>query len=155
GNSTTGAQYIVFKQNTRSTVFEGFNLSKHRYATDIIVWEVSSATGIPIQINSVSSVAQDIWYHCAGVRGSNFVQLYINGQLEVQASVNFPQDYGNYPLYFGTSNESYWDHKLGGSVDEVILYNRALSAGEIASIYAAGPAGKCKTPVVLTQPQGG
>jgi hypothetical protein len=155
GNSTTGAQYIVFKQNTRSSVFEGFNLSKHRYATDIIVWEVSSAAGVPIQINSVSSVSQDIWYHCAGVRGSNYVQLYINGQLEAQASVDFPQDYGNYPLYFGTSNESYWDHKLGGSVDEVTLYNRPLSATEIAAIYAAGPAGKCKTPIVLTQPKGG
>jgi hypothetical protein len=155
GNSTTGAQYIVFKQNTRNSVFEGFNLSKHRYATDIIVWEVSSAAGVPIQVNGVTSIEKDLWYHCAGVRGSNFVQLYINGQLEVQAGVNFPQDYGNYPLYFGTSNQSSWDHKLGGSVDEVTLYNRALSPAEIAAIYAAGPAGKCKSPIILTQPQGG
>src|SRR5262249_33486485 len=31
-----------------------------------------------------------------------------------------------------------------GSLDEVSLYNRALSATEIAGIYAAGSGGKCK-----------
>ena len=40
-------------------------------------------------------------------------------------------------------------------MDEVTLYNRALSPAEIAAIYAAGPAGKCKAPVILTHPQGG
>ena len=33
-----------------------------------------------------------------------------------------------------------------GVIDEVSLYNRALSASEIRSIYEAGEAGKCKTP---------
>ncbi len=155
GNSTVGAQYIVFKQNTRSSVFEGYNLSKHRYAADIFVWEVSSAAGVPVQINSVSTIQTGVWYHVAGVRGPDYVQLYVNGQLEAQASVNFPQDYGNYPLYFGTSAESYWDHKLAGALDEVSLYNRALSPSEIAAIYAAGSAGKCKpasAPLIASQP---
>ena len=31
-----------------------------------------------------------------------------------------------------------------GLIDEVEIFNRALSAGEIAAIYAAGSAGKCK-----------
>jgi hypothetical protein len=80
----------------------------------------------------------------AGVRGTNFVQLYVNGQLAGQASITFAQNYGTTPLYLGTSGQSYWDHKLKGWLDEASLYNRALSAGEIAAIYAAGAAGKCK-----------
>jgi hypothetical protein len=94
-----------------------------------------------------------MWYHVAAVRGSNFTQLYVNGRLERQMTVSFPQDYGTLPLYFGTSGQSYWDHKLKGSLDEVSLYNRALSSNEVAAIYAAGAAGKCKgaTPGVLTQ----
>jgi hypothetical protein len=155
GNSTTGAQYVVFKQNTRNSAFEGYNLSKHRYAADIFVWEVSSAGGQAVQINGTTALQSGVWYHVVGVRGTNFVQLYVNGQLEAEGSVNFPQDYGNYPLYFGTSNESYWDHKLGGTLDEVALYNRALSPGEISALYAAGPSGKCKAPLMTTQPQGG
>jgi hypothetical protein len=47
-----------------------------------------------------------------------------------QTNVNFPQNYGTLPLYFGTSGQSYWDHKLRGALDEVSLYNRALSSNE-------------------------
>ena len=42
---------------------------------------------------------------------------------------------------------------LTGLLDEVSLYNRALSASEIAAIYSAGGSGKCKVPNLLTQPQ--
>ena len=88
----------------------------------------------------------NVWYHLAAVRGSNFIQLYVNGQLDSQTNVSFPQDYGTNALYFGTSGQPYWDRKLKGALDEVSLYNRALAAGEIAGIYAAGSAGKCRAP---------
>ena len=38
-------------------------------------------------------------------------------------------------------------------LDEVSIYNRALSAGEIAAIYSAGIAGKCGWPTVTRQPK--
>src|SRR5206468_2924778 len=44
-----------------------------------------------------------------------------------------------------------------GSIDEVSVYNRALSASEIQSIYAADTAGKCVPPVptnCVTAPSG-
>jgi ribosomal protein L19 len=157
GNSTVGAQYIVFKQNTQTLAFEGYNLSKHRYAYDIIVWEVTSATGVAVQINGVTPITSNTWYHVVGIRGPDFVQLYINGNLEAQTNVSFPQDYGPYSLFFGTSHQSYWDRKLSGLLDEVSLYNRALTSNEVTALYAAGSAGKCKggiqQPVVITQPQ--
>jgi hypothetical protein len=31
----------------------------------------------------------------------------------------------------------------GGAIDELSFSNRALTAGEVQSIYAAGAAGKC------------
>ena len=109
------------------------------------------------EVTSVSPVTTGVWYHVACVRGSNFLQLYFNGQLERQASVGFAQNYGNYPLYFGSSGQSYWDRKFKGLLDEVSLYNRALASNEIAAIYAAGAAGKCKVGgglSIITQPQG-
>ena len=157
GNSTAGQQYIVFKQNTRSGNFEGYYLGKKRQSTgDHFAFEVSSSSGATAEVDSSTAIATGVWYHVAGVRGSNFIQLYVNGQSVGQTTVTFPQDYGNYPLYFGTSGESYWDHKLAGLLDEVSLYNRALSASEIAAIYSAGAAGKCKpaaAPSISTQPQ--
>src|SRR4029078_8781387 len=84
---------------------------------------------------------------------SNFVQIYVNGALERQTNIRFPQDYGNFPLYFGTAGQAAWGHKLRGNLDEVTLYSRALSSNEIAAVYLAGAAGKCKAPSITAQPQ--
>ena len=70
-----------------------------------------------------------------------------------KTNIAFAQDYGNFPLYFGTSGQPGWDHKLKGSLDEVTLYDHALSSNEVAAIYQVGPGGKCKLPLISTQPQ--
>ncbi|MGD0263190.1 MAG: immunoglobulin domain-containing protein, partial [Verrucomicrobiota bacterium] len=155
GGSPAGEQYIVFKQNSRSTSFEGFALTKVRVTgADHFDFEVTSASGQSAELTSVSAVTTGAWYHVAGVRGSNFTQIYINGALQGQSNITFAQDYGTLPLYFGSSGESSWDHKLAGALDEVSLYNRALSSNEVAAIYAAGAAGKCKAINITAQPQG-
>ncbi len=157
GECPAGEQFLVFKQNTRYGDFEGFDLNKTRISgVDVFKFMISSSEGRSVEIDSSAALATGVWYHVAAVRGSNFVQLYVNGQLQAGAAVTFPQDYGTMPLYFGTSGQSYWDRKLNGTLDEVTLYNRALSSTEIASIYAAGAAGKCKNVIGLTftaQPQ--
>jgi concanavalin A-like lectin/glucanase superfamily protein len=51
----------------------------------------------------------------------------------------FPLRIGTRSITFGTS-----DGWFKGGIDEVEIFNRALSAGEILSIMQAGPAGKCK-----------
>jgi len=144
-SAAAGQQYIVFKQNTRSSYFEGYYLGKERTTGgDYFTFGVSSSAGAGVNVNSAAMIATNVWYHVAGVRGSNYIQLYVNGQVIGQTAVTFPQDYGTEPLFFGSSGESYWDGKLSGSLDEVTLYNRALASNEIQAIYAAGTAGKCK-----------
>ena len=145
GNSSAGQQYIVFKQNTRTSYFEGYYLGKERTTGgDYFTFGVTSSAGLGAGVNSTPMIATNVLFHVAGVRGPNFIQLYVNGQLIGQTAVTFPQDYGTEPLFFGSSGESYWDGKLSGSLDEVSLYNRALASNEIAAIYTAGSAGKCK-----------
>ena len=140
-----GDQYIVFKQNSHQYYFEGYDLSKTRLGgTDVFRFEIGSASGAEIEIDSTTSLTTNVWYHVAAVRAANFIQLYVNGNLEAQSSVSFPQDYGSLPLFLGTSGASYWDRKLNGALDEVSLYNRALSPSEIAAIYDTGAAGKCR-----------
>jgi Leucine-rich repeat (LRR) protein len=154
GGSPAGDQYIFFHQNTRSADFEGIDLSKTRIAgSDRFRFLVSSATGQFAEIESATIISAGVWYHVAAVRGPNFTQLYVNGALEVQTNVAFPQDYGSQPLFFGTSGQSFWDHKLRGNLDEVSFYNRPLSSNEIAAIFLAGNSGKCKGATITTQPQ--
>ena len=134
---------MVFKQNSRSGNFEGYYLGKTRIAgQDHFTFQVSSASGVSVELDSVSLVAAGVWYHVAAVRGSNYVQLYVNGQLESTNSISFAQDYGTLPLYFGTSGQAYWDGKLKARWTRSSLYNRALPSNEVAAIYAAGAGGK-------------
>ena len=75
-----------------------------------------------------------VWYHVAVVKNSTSFSLYINGVLEdtrspVPAFVNTDTTnlrLGSFPLL-----GSY----LNGEIDEVEIYNRALSAADIAAIY--------------------
>ena len=51
-----------------SSVFEGINLAKHRVpAGEIIVWEVSSAAGVPVQIsdNVMGALWEKLVLNCA------------------------------------------------------------------------------------------
>jgi hypothetical protein len=55
-------------------------------------------------------------------------------------------EFGNY-----SENLSYGPYS--GLLDEVSIYNRALSGAEIAALYNAGTVGKCKPPLITSQPQ--
>ena len=153
---TLGQQYMIFKQNSHATSFEDFVLIKDRTKSaggdadspvngDIFLFMISSGT-LTLEAEGFALVTNGVWYHVAAVRGPDYIQLYVNGKLDAQTNVLFPQDYGTFPLCFGSSGQSYGDCKLGGSLDEVSLYNRVLSSNEIAAIYQAGSLGKCKSP---------
>jgi hypothetical protein len=153
--SYPGQQYVIFHQNAEEYNFEGFDLAKDRrpqYVATNDTWsfEMTSVDGENVYLESQTFVQTNVWYHIAGVRGSNYIQLYVNGVLEAQSNVDFPVGYGNFPLYFATTGQSYYDHKFAGALDEVGFYDRALSSNEIAAIYAAGRGGKCKTPTVVS-----
>lgn len=47
------------------------------------------------------------------------------------------------PLHLGAQRFPGWDYYGNNVLDEVALYGRALSSGEIQAIYAAGAGGKC------------
>ena len=154
GTSPPGQQYIVFKQNSGGNTSGGYQLGKARTADgDVFSFVVSSDSGEMCSLCSTSLVTTSVWYHVAGVRDSNFTQLYVNGQLESEANVDFPQDYGTNDLFFGSSGDPFWDSKFAGLLDEVSLYNRALSADEISAIYNTGAAGKCLEAAFTTQPE--
>jgi hypothetical protein len=61
----------------------------------------------------------------------------------------------NAPLSIGSAGDGGGAH-FQGIIDEVSLYNRALSAAEIEAIFFADQAGKCqeaRPPTILTQPR--
>jgi hypothetical protein len=80
------------------------------------------------------------WYHVVGVVDNvNLkVYLYVNGQLNATASLPVKYNFSNYnlPLMLGRHNTAnrFWP----GFIDEVRIYNRALSEDEIKELYYNG-----------------
>jgi len=86
------------------------------------------------------------WHHVVSLFNGNEVKVYIDGQLDASAycgSGTLSINPTTAPLRIGKSNTA--SLSIIGMLDEVELFNRALSAPEITSIYNAGSAGKCKS----------
>jgi concanavalin A-like lectin/glucanase superfamily protein len=111
----------------------------------------------PTTVQSATIVMPNVWYHVAGVRASDTISLYVNGVLEAQKTFGaVPVNNDLVELLFGmhvigrvpTSPTSFLNGVatsfLNGQVDEIEIYHRALAASEIAAIFNAGSAGKCK-----------
>ncbi len=137
--NSPGQQTIVFKKNTQNTMFEGYCLHKNREnGRDFFRFLVSSGSQQEMA-DSTTDAEEGAWYHLAGTYDyrTGDVKLYVNGVLEATTHAGFALSYGRRPLFIGTTGE-WWDGKFDGAIDEVAIYDRALSAREIAALYHAG-----------------
>jgi len=106
--------------------------------------------GSPFATNSSVSTQTNLldsdWHHLAGVfvAGTN-LQIYLDGALQNTLIQPFPPANNQGELDFGHSSDFGFDAYFLGLLDEVSYYNRALSGAEVASIYNAGSAGKCRS----------
>jgi hypothetical protein len=102
------------------------------------------------------------WQHVAVTYDSTNGQarIYLNGAVVAQSNLgtNFTPATA-YPLNFGYrpsgSADPGGNSRFAGKIDEMSVYNRALSSNEIAAVYNASSAGKCSevAPVFISQPQ--
>ena len=109
-------------------------------------WAVTSPT--------ISSLATGVWMHVAWTYDQNTMLLYLNGR-PIATNV-----IGAHPIATSSSNlrisgDDNGNVMFDGLIDAVSIYNRALSANQIAAIYGAGAAGKClsQAPAITGQPQ--
>jgi PKD repeat protein len=88
------------------------------------------------------------WYHIAVTSVGTNVTLYLNGSSVANGNMPFNTPAGT-KLYIGGVSAPYNTRQIIGCVDELSIYNRALSSNEIATIYAARGAGKCPLPPTI------
>jgi uncharacterized repeat protein (TIGR02543 family) len=85
------------------------------------------------------------WYHVAVTNISNSVTLYLDGVAVGTGTLTINTPAGTTFCIGKIPSSPSGTYRLHGKVDEVSIYNRALSASEILAIYMAGSEGKCKT----------
>jgi len=81
------------------------------------------------------------WYHLAVTRRGDTYTVFIDGVAADSAVNTVTLLNPNAPLTIGQAE---WLGFMSGRLDEITVYHRALSREELAAIYAAGGAGKCK-----------
>lgn len=96
-------------------------------------------------LSSAAPLPVGEWVHVAATRSGSSARLYINGQLST-GTTSAPS--GNLldsalPLTIG-SEDTVANRYFNGLVDELTLYNQALSDAQLQAIVRARQAGKCE-----------
>ena len=125
--SRTAGQHIVSKRNGNLGWMLQTTLGNKGYGYVSINDNLVTAPGIVTLTNNQ-------WYHLTVTYNGERVKLYVNGNFDNQSDiVKGSITSGNNPLYIGCQpGPTYY---FLGIIDEVQIYNRALSADEIYASY--------------------
>jgi hypothetical protein len=120
-----------------------------------------------VAVNTIAVVNDGALHHVAVVRQGTLLSVYIDGSLDGSSNSAGVTDITNAnPLIAGyESTDSLGEGLIpyAGLLDEIGIYNQALTAGEVSAAFSAGSAGlpgtlnvadAALTPVTLTVPTG-
>src|SRR6185436_3696495 len=90
-------------------------------------------------------ILSNVWQHVALTynKSSGVARLLRNGEIVMQSNVGIFTPETTYNLFLGRRPAGNSAMSYTGLLDEVAIYDHALTQSELQSIYAAGSAGKC------------
>src|SRR4030042_578208 len=103
------------------------------YSDGTVIWrdnesDVTSSYNVGSHLNE--------WIHIVGVGSSTGLSIYINGQLNATGTTPYTGPNVTMELEIGT--ESVFSEYFNGTIDEVMIWNRALTPEEINASFNAG-----------------
>jgi hypothetical protein len=79
-------------------------------------------------------IQRGVWYHVVAVYDGVHHKLYVNGELQDVKAGSFKPN-AEEPIFIGKKNSNekrFWFH---GALDDIRIYNRALSDGEVSELF--------------------
>ncbi|KAF0215598.1 MAG: fibronectin type III domain-containing [Geobacteraceae bacterium] len=132
--SSQGAFALFAKSHDQS----GYIAHVGMYNIDsIYTWLGNNIFGSPVFVMSggINRYAVGDWVHIAYVVASNQGTLYMNGNEITRTAITTDFSIANgRDLYLGKYSDSWYP--LNGALDEVRIYNRALTASELQNLYS-------------------
>ncbi|MCL4176268.1 MAG: hypothetical protein KJ072_00765 [Verrucomicrobia bacterium] len=95
------------------------------------------ARGNELRVVSKRPLTDLQWHHVAAVYDGKRIALYVDGVEEDSVKASGPIALNNLPLTLG-GNAANRASRWHGSLDEVRLFDRGLSAGEIKTLHSGG-----------------
>ncbi|MBU1038852.1 DUF2341 domain-containing protein [Patescibacteria group bacterium] len=136
GTSFTNSYNYIFSVGDNVTgqqsgfgITSGGNLFHSAYSSPLVTFTNTISTGN--------------WYHVVLVHKDGISYVYVNGELKNQQNITMNVATGKCYIGSHTGASSFFNN---GSMDDVRVYNRALSGQEVADLYswAPGPVGYWK-----------
>ncbi|NQU20184.1 MAG: hypothetical protein HQ567_02800 [Candidatus Nealsonbacteria bacterium] len=78
------------------------------------------------------------WHHLAQVVDDKTISIYVDGKLDVSAPLRGTKTGSAAPLCLGTRSPGSATYRYQGCLDEVCMFDRALTADEMQTIHALG-----------------
>lgn len=129
-NDKTVNQQIIRKEN--GTGAESYEL----YIGSTIYFCVRGSSEICSQFSN-SLISNGNWYHIAGTYDGSSTKFYLNGVQQDSDSGTVTITSSNEPVYIGWGGSGAATRYFNGTIDEVQIWKRALSAQEINASYNA------------------
>jgi hypothetical protein len=123
-----------------------FNTSPHNGLSFSMNWGNSSkyafyvgngtpATNWNLSAQSNQNVGLNSWHHVVLVKSGNIYSLYLDGVYENNWTSNTTILSYFYQMYFGSTDPATTSEVIIGSIDDIGIWNRALSQQEITALY--------------------
>jgi predicted phosphodiesterase len=97
-----------------------------------------SSSGSNRYVTSPNSYDNGQWHHGVVTYDGSILRLYVDGvQVNTLSTSSTPETVGNYPLKIG-ANSRIVDNLFTGNIDEVGVWNRALTTSEITNLMNNG-----------------
>jgi predicted secreted protein len=152
---TDAVSVLAWVKTTQSPNW-GRILDKSEYQTSGFDLCLTAGLGLPrfeFFVNNTTSavdgktvVADGEWHFLAGTFGNQTLRMYVDGgkEAEAQSAGQVDINPNDWPIMVGAESSSNGGQQYFGSIDEVALYNRELSADEVMAIFRNGVPLRCQ-----------
>ncbi len=132
--ATAGQHPMMLSKEDVNNPRQGYNMFLHAQTDDPTWYLELFSNGTAAYAVGKSNIADGQWHHIVGMRKGGRLYSYEDGGLATVNAAGFTGSLSkNIPLRFGRSSGSGW--YFNGSLDEVRIYNRALSSEEVGKLY--------------------
>jgi hypothetical protein len=92
-----------------------------------------------VQYNSINDLTLDQWHQIVGTYDGSTAKIYIDGQIKATGQGSYTIIHDSTPLCFSREVSQPIFDGFNGLIDNVMIYNRSLTADEVASHYLLPP----------------
>jgi hypothetical protein len=138
GNTVGGSQ-VIFDLRRQYNFSMSYNQPNLVTNPNSVNFNIVSGTSNITASSGINSILADRWAHLTFTYGNNTMQIYVNGILADNKTITSPSLIDDNPYYYNVIGKDYrlslnrgWFY---GSIDDVKIFYRCLTAEEVFSLY--------------------